>query len=134
MLSWCIYAVSWFLQAIDAGCTLSEHCLPGWEAILVAFTLNTDPWWAVAFSVPSGLTNLVIIASVPIALGRFARARRALAWALASSTLLNLQWLNPGSARAGYYLWVLSFGLAALAAFRFAKRPSSVAIPGPAAA
>jgi hypothetical protein len=101
----------------------------GWQAFRVALSplwpfeqFRIQPGPLLVLSVASALTNLlfVVLAAV-LVLGSERRAQVVL-WAAAGATLLNLHWpISMGEERAelelGYFIWVCSFALVALAAF-----------------
>jgi hypothetical protein len=98
-----------------------------------AFVFALSPLWdyrhfqseglgLLAFIVLSALTNVLFIVLVAVlAFGPARRARPTL-WAAAAATLLNLYWpilLEADRVRleTGFFIWVSSFALLALAAF-----------------
>ena len=98
-----------------------------------AFVFALSPLWdyrnfqsqspvLLAFIVLSALTNVLFAAlAAVLALGA-ARRVKAVLWAAAAATLLNLYWpvlleADRGRLEAGYFTWVSSFALLALAAF-----------------
>ena len=101
----------------------------GWSAFVFALSpiwdyrsFNNEPFALLAFIVASALTNVLFAAlSVAVVLGK-ARRAKAVLWAAAAATLLNLYWpilLKEDLARlqAGYFIWVSGFALLALSAF-----------------
>jgi hypothetical protein len=99
----------------------------GWQAFRVAFSpiwpfeqFRLEPGLLWVLSVASALTNVLFVAlAVVLVLGRHARL---VLWAAAGATLLDLHWpISMGAQRAelegGYFIWVGSFALLALAAF-----------------
>lgn len=101
----------------------------GWAAFVFALS----PLWdyrhfqnqglgLLAFIVLSALTNvLFVVLAAALALGASRRAKAVL-YAAAAATLLNLYWQilledDRGRLQSGYFVWVLSFALLALAAF-----------------
>lgn len=104
----------------------------GWQAFRVAFTpvwpyeqFRIEPGWLLALSVASALTNALFVALVVwLVLGS---RPRLVALAALGALLINLHWpLSMGGQRAalasGYFVWLASFGLLALAA---ALKPAS---------
>lgn len=101
----------------------------GW----VAFVFGLSPLWdygnfqsqglgLLAFIVVSALTNVLFAALAAVLAFGAQRRARAVLWAAAAATLLNLYWpilLEAERARleAGYFIWVASFALLALSAF-----------------
>jgi hypothetical protein len=99
----------------------------GWQAFRVAFSpvwpfeqFRLEPGLLWVLSVASALTNVLFVAlAVLLLLGRHARL---VLWAAAGAALLDLHWpISMGAQRAelesGYFIWVCSFVLLALAAF-----------------
>jgi len=101
----------------------------GWSAFVFALS----PLWdhssfrgqsvaLLAFIVASALTNVLFVVLAALLALRNARHARLALWSAAGATLLNLYWpilLEPARARleSGYFIWVTSFALLALAAF-----------------
>jgi hypothetical protein len=121
------YVAAWFLPVVKDGTTLLEGGLPGWEALRVALApiimndnITYDKWWGGALSVLSGLSNLLLLSAVFLLRGRQRAVPPLLAPALLSVAILNTHWFvlnsDRGDLRVGYYLWMLSFFLVALAA------------------
>lgn len=118
------HALGWLLPVVDD--------YRGWQAFRVAFSpiwpferFHIQPGPLLILSVASAVTNVLFPALVG-ALLLTDRARQVL-WAAAAATLLNLHWpVSMGAQRAelelGYFIWVCSFALLALAAF-FAAVP-----------
>jgi hypothetical protein len=106
----------------------------GWRAFRAALSplwpyagFRLDPGLLLALSVASALSNVLFAALVLTLVLRAARARAVL-WLAAAMTILNLHWpISMGDERrlleVGYFVWVSSFALLALAAF-FALRPA----------
>jgi hypothetical protein len=106
----------------------------GWKAFRVALSplwpyesFDIDPGLLLVLSVASALTNVLFVALVLVLVLRETKAKAVL-WAAAGATLLNLHWpISMGDERrlleSGYFIWVCSFALLALAAF-LAARPS----------
>jgi len=100
----------------------------GWTA----FALALSPVWdsenfrdqslaLLALIVASALTNVLFYGLAGVLVLRPERAKAVL-WAAAGATLLNLHWpLSMGDQsrllRSGYFIWACSFALLALAAF-----------------
>jgi hypothetical protein len=103
----------------------------GWQAFRVAFSpiwpfenFHIEPGVLLVLSVASALTN-VLFAALAVMLLRGGNAKLVL-WAAAAATLLDLHWpISMGAQRAelepGYFVWVCSFALLALAAFVVAR-------------
>jgi hypothetical protein len=106
----------------------------GWRAFRAALSplwpyegFKLDPGLLLVLSVASALTNVLFVVLAVVLVLREERARVVL-WLAAAATLLNLHWpFSMGAERrlleAGYFVWVASFALLALAAF-FAARQS----------
>jgi hypothetical protein len=100
----------------------------GWQAFRVALSpfwpyedFRIEPGPLLVLSVASALTNVLFVALAVVLVLRAHRAR-AILWAAAAATLLNLHWpISMGDERrlleSGYFIWVSSFALLALAAF-----------------
>lgn len=118
--SWLVHAIAW-LSPVHADGERLPGTLPGWQAFRVAFSpvwryegFSADTGYGAAISSASALTNLVMLASVPVVLRGSARARAVLGWTAAGSAVLNAQWFLAGGRaelRIGYYLWWFSFVL-----------------------
>jgi hypothetical protein len=105
----------------------------GWQAFVLALSplwspgdFADEPAWFLILTVASALTNVLFIA-LAVLLLRGGSAKVAL-WAAAAATLLNLHWVVTLEAdrrylASGYFIWVCSFALLALAAF-LALRPA----------
>jgi hypothetical protein len=106
----------------------------GWKAFRVALSplwpyenFNIEPGLLLVLSVASALTNVLFVALAAVLVMRPDRAKAVL-WAAAGATLLNLHWpISMGEQRRllenGFFIWVSSFALLALAAF-LAFRPA----------
>ena len=125
LLGVAMYACAWFVLVIKGGDTLSDGVLPGWQA----FRVSLSPIWHYgndtgggnsvvmnALSVASGLSNFVFVAA---ALVGFARGgvSRGVWFLLALCAVVNTHWFvmsdARGDLRLGYYLWMLSYFVAA---------------------
>lgn len=101
----------------------------GWRAFRVALSplwpfeqFRIEPGLLLVLSVASGLTNLLFVVLVALLVLDAERRAKAVLWAAAGATLLNLHWpISMGAERAelelGYFVWVSSFTLLALASF-----------------
>jgi hypothetical protein len=81
---------------------------------------DDEPIWILILMVGSALTNL-LFAGLAVQLLR-GRASKPLLWAAAAATLLDLHWVltmedDRRYLASGYFIWVCSFALLALAAF-----------------
>jgi hypothetical protein len=110
--------LGWVLPAIQ------DH--RGWSAFTVALSplwafeeFGDEPVWLLILMVGSALTNVVFVGLVAL-LVRGGTSKVVL-WAAAAATLLNLHWVitlesDRRFLEAGYFIWVCSFALLALAA------------------
>jgi len=116
----CGFVLGWVLPVLDD--------YRGWQAFRVALSplwpyenFGFDAWYSAVLTVASGLTNAVFVGVfLDVVLWRRA-STRVIGWALIAATVLNLHWLARAGEdfvdlRVGYYVWVLSFPLLALAA------------------
>ena len=129
--AWLVYAMAWLFPVHRYGVRF-PHGLPGWEAFRVACSgfwpvegLERLSWYGAVLASSSALTNLVMLASIPILLRCSDRKRTVLAWVAAGAGVINAQWWVLDSARAdlriGYYLWWLSFIVLAAGVFRMRR-------------
>lgn len=114
---WVVFIFSFFLPVVDGGITLfdgnvREGLLPGFQAIRLA--LEEGSWYAV-----SALTNALMLATMWRVTELPRTCVALLAGAMCGSTLLNGWWLlamnGTSELRAGYFLWLVGFGLASVA-------------------
>jgi hypothetical protein len=101
----------------------------GWRAFRVALSplwpyqeFRIEPGLLLVLSVASALTNVLFAALAAALVFGGERYAKAILWAAAGATLLNLHWpISMGAERArlesGYFVWVCSFALLAFAAF-----------------
>lgn len=118
------HVLGWVLPAV--------YHEPGWRAFRAALSplwpyqdIHLDPGLRLVLAVASALTNALFLVLAAMLVRQGARAK-AILWAAAGATLLNLHWpFTMGNERRllelGYFVWVSSFALLALAAF-FALR------------
>jgi len=128
-LAWLVHAVAWLVQVHKHGDRLPEG-LPGWQAFRIAMSPlwpyyegggSWDPWYGALLAVTSGMTNIVMVASVPIGFWGTPRQRMVLAWLSLVAVVVNAQWVidkDWTELRAGYYLWWMSFLVIAVGFFR----------------
>ena len=100
----------------------------GWQAFRVALSplwpyedFRIAPGLLLVLSVASALTNVLFVVLATLLVRGEGRAKAVL-WAAAGATLLNLHWpISMGDERrlldSGYFVWVCSFALLAFAAF-----------------
>ena len=120
------HVLGWLLPAV--------YNEAGWRAFRAALSplwpyegFRLDPGLLLVLSVASALSNVLFVALALTLALREGRARAVL-WLAAAATILNLHWpISMGDERrlleAGFFVWVSSFALLALAAF-FALRPA----------
>ena len=135
LAAWTAFVVAWFLPVIDVpviegGGTLVKGVLPGWQAFRIALAVDpSSSWLGSTLSIAAALTNALMLVSPVVLLA--APAGRPIApwlgWGFVAATLLDLVWVWPpmaprGALRVGYWLWVGSFGLAALTLLRAGSR------------
>jgi hypothetical protein len=101
----------------------------GWQAFRVALSplwpfeqFRIEPGLLLVLSVASASTNLLFVVLGALLVLDPERRAKAVLWAATGATLLNLHWpISMGAQRAelelGYFVWVCSFALVALAAF-----------------
>ena len=106
----------------------------GWQAFRIALSplwpyeqFSIEPGLVLVLSVASGLTNVLFAALAAVLALPSPRYARPVLRAAAGATLLNLHWpITMGAERAalesGYFVWVCSFALLALAAFLADRR------------
>jgi hypothetical protein len=126
--AWLIHFLAWFAPVHEYGMVRFPGGLPGWEALRVAFNPiwpynGPSPihWYGAVLASSSALTNLVILASIPVVLRSSSLMRTRLAWIALGSGVINALWmLDDGRAvlRLGYYLWWASFIVLAAGLFR----------------
>lgn len=121
------YALAWFLPVLDG--------FPGWKAFRVALspiwpfeTYGVEPAYYALLTVSSALTNVVFVALIVDLATRRRLGVRTAVWTLALAVALNLYWLViVGAGRAdlgiGYYLWVCSFLILIVGAWRPPSHP-----------
>lgn len=101
----------------------------GWQAFRVALSplwpyeqFRIQPGLLLVLSVASALTNVLFVVLAVWLAGTQERHAKVVLWIAAAATLLNLHWpISMGEESAqlesGYFVWVCSFVLLALAAF-----------------
>lgn len=101
----------------------------GWQAFRVALSplwpyeqFKIQPGVLLVLSVASALTNLLFVVLAAMLVSSPPARAKPLLWFAAAATLLNLHWpISMGEQRdgleVGYFIWVGSFALLALAAF-----------------
>jgi hypothetical protein len=99
----------------------------GWQAFFLALSplwsfddFAAEPVWFLLLIVASALTNVLFVALVALLLR--GRKPQAVLSTAGAATLLNLHWVvTLGADRryleSGYFIWICSFALLALAAF-----------------
>lgn len=87
---------------------------------------DDEPIWFLILMVGSALTNLLFVV-LAVQLLR-SHASKPVLWAAAAATLLNMHWVvtmedDRRYLASGYFIWVCSFALLALAAFIEVRAP-----------
>ena len=124
-----IYALSWFLPVHRAGTRIGTHELPGWQAFRLALfemwprrNIRLTELIVGLLGPASALTNFFFLAAAFLLLRRPGASSPVVKWGLVASVTLNLWWfafgMDIGDLRSGYYLWVASFAMLAVAALR----------------
>lgn len=137
-----LYIVAWFLPVAEGASTLGTGVLPGWEALRVALS----PLWPyerfiaegslrASLAVASGVTNLAFVTAC-WALLQARPSRRSVRWIafpLLIAAVINATWLwsSPAELSWGYYCWLASFILLALAADRTSEASDPAEAPTP---
>lgn len=113
-----VWAVSWFLPAVDSRGDMVTADLAGWEAFIAALSplfnlsdLASDPL-RLSVWVVSALTNILVVAYLAPRRWLGARGSRALGVGLAAAAVLNLYWVvtfNFRELEVGYFAWAASF-------------------------
>jgi hypothetical protein len=133
-----LFATAWFLPVEAEGAQLSDGVIPGVQAFLVAIGPVTQYHFSELdlitirelLTAMSALSNLLMVYSLAVVLGwprsHFPAPRR-LATMHLVALIINAQWIWPRGGeflqlRAGYWLWVTSFALVALAVRRLERR------------
>ncbi len=118
--------LGWLLPVVDD--------YAGWQAFRVALSplwpfeeFRIQPGLLLVLSVASGLTNVLFVVLAVVLVTQPARRAKPVLWAAAGATLLNLHWpISMGAERnelkSGYFIWVCSFALLALAAYLVVAR------------
>ena len=124
-LSVVLYVPAWFLTAAHTSGELVGGRSAGWQAFAFAISpiagndmgasLSLRTWM-----VASALSNAVLIVALVLVFWRPRAVNRAVVRALGGATLVNTFWLllpemRP-DLRVGYFLWLASFALTAVAA------------------
>lgn len=122
------FTVSWFVPVHRAGAKIGAGELPGWQAFRLALARILEisqstpaqlPW--AILSPASALTNFFFVIAAIVLLRRPARPHPVAKWGSLLCVALNMFWLVLGNDRGdlllGYYLWLGSFVLLAVAAF-----------------
>jgi hypothetical protein len=130
-----VFVVAWLTPVIDSGTTLGRGGVPGWEAFRVALSpvwpyedFEASNWFWSIISISSALTNFLFVAALAHLVWQPGVYRRAVCWALALAFVVDSAWFISGDReylRVGYYLWVASFALLAVAAWRVPARVTS---------
>ena len=122
------YAASWFVPVHRGGARIGAGELPGWQAFRLCLSTALEIPTASLTRLPvalivtaNALTNFWFIGAALLLLRRPGVPHPVAKWGLLVSVVLNLFWFVLGSDRGdllpGYYLWVASFAMLAVAAF-----------------
>ncbi|MDH3497311.1 MAG: hypothetical protein OER21_11140 [Gemmatimonadota bacterium] len=136
-----VFVVAWLTPVIDQGTTLGQGGVPGWEAFRVALSpvwpyegFEAMNWFWSIIAVSSALTNFLFVAALAHLVWQPGVYRRAVCWALALAFVVDSAWFvfsgDREYLRLGYYLWVASFALLAVAAWLPTARADRAAMPG----
>lgn len=135
-----LYVASWCLPAAETSGDLFRGTIWGWQAFLFALSpaLGNDMdagLLTIGWTIASALSNVLAVGAVACELRPSTPRLMSLGWALAAAFVINLVWaLLPHmlhQLRVGYFLWVIAFGLGALAAFwRSRTSRTGMAAPG----
>ena len=144
-----VYLLAWPLPSLVVTFTAfggpTTEVIRGWEATRWALSpLWPDgrhfgaSWLHTLLIVASGLSNLLFVVVAWLAWRRPLQVPRSLGWAVWGATLVDLHWLvfagaGVSNLRIGYYLWVSSFALLALALARLQREGPSASSSKPAA-
>lgn len=117
LLGWVLPAIQDFRGWSAFGVALS----PLWSAA----DFQDEPVWFLILMVGSALTNVLFV-GLAVLLVRGGQTKLVL-WAAAAATLLDLHWVillesDRRYLQPGYFIWVCSFALLALAAFLALRR------------
>ncbi len=114
-----VWVLAWFVQVVKDG-VIFPHGLPGWEAFRAALTIdNPRTILDAILSRATALTNFVFLWAIVVGF-RNKPAPKVLGVLLFVCAVVNLFWLSMsdalGSLRAGYYMWLVSYWMMAVAA------------------
>jgi hypothetical protein len=141
------YLLAWLLPSlvvtIGGPFGPTTAVIRGWEATRWALSPlwpgdpSITPGWRTLLIAASGLTNLLLVVAVVFAARWPQRITRGLAAAFWAAALLNTLWflsagLDRGQLRIGYYLWVSSFVLMAVALGEIRRARPRGTTPAPA--
>jgi hypothetical protein len=119
-----IYAIAWCVPVARASGELVGGTIWGWQAFIFALSpaLGNDLDAGLALSawmVLSGLSNLLWLVLLFVARRRLNRWRAHAAWWFGAAVPWNSGWMllpdAPDELRLGYYLWLASFAVGAIA-------------------
>ncbi|NNE70339.1 MAG: hypothetical protein HKN29_08235 [Rhodothermales bacterium] len=121
-IAWFLFAVSWFLPVYEGGDTLLDGVLPGFQAFDVAVGDYEQPLAQRIVPMLSALTNLLMWVTGILFVALPKKQPPAwVPWAFAAATVLNAFWAlaagSVGELRIGYWLWLGSFAVMAVALF-----------------
>jgi hypothetical protein len=131
VVAWLVFGAAWFVQVHKNGATLGSGTLPGWEAFTSALDIKGEDGYSSAtgwIARASACTNFLMLAAIALVL---AGRRPTGGWfpiAFDVATVLNLWWARDHDRvdlRAGYWMWVGSFALMAIAVYLERKREAA---------
>ena len=127
-VAWAAYAVSWLLPVLKPKHSgLISDLDHGWKAFMVVLSLAIKPEtldWFWGLCIASVLSNLLVLVS-PLMFRRHSVPRWYITLMICGF-IVNLVWLlltNDSTLLAGYWLWVGSMGVLAVAAVANRRRP-----------
>ena len=133
LVAWAVFVSSWFLP-VHVGFRPYVEPGSGWSAFLIALR-PSGSWLYKVLSISSALSNGLMLFSVVILLARrpTQRAPGWLAWGFVVATTVDLVWAfwrdhyEISALLVGYWSWVASFGLSAVALFSLRWRQAAAA-------
>ena len=138
------YVAAWFLPSLVLRDGEVSGVVRGWTATwaalypLLHLEFLTHNKLREALEAATGASNILFLTALVVALRWPHRLTRWFEWAVFGAALLDAQWLiwagdDRRDLRAGYYLWVVSFVLLAIALRLVRKQQLRPPDPGPAA-
>ncbi len=128
VVGWAMFAVSFFLPVASAGISVAgarpePSVVWGWQAFAASLLMIDGSPLSLSsvLSKVSGLSNVLVLATLLKVRGRRPPESAWLAFGLAGATLVNLSWSMEASGLGitdpgiGYWVWVASFACIGLA-------------------